>query len=382
LALPEQGKTKMRRKFTAFLLAAAVGFGLLGLAASAGRAASAPSGEAQEWNRLVEAAKREGRLNLAGPRGDDTRRALTETFTKKYGIQVEFFGAAGPELPPRIMTERRANVYYWDVIIAGTTSLLYALKAGKVLEPIESALVLPEVRDVKYWRGGELPFFDKDRVGLAIARQASGSLYVNTKQVKQLEINSWRYLLRPEFKGKVLIGRDPRLAGSGRAVFLFFYVHKALGPDFIRQLAKQDLVLMQDDRIAATWLAQGKYPICICSPRQTERLMKEGLPVQAIDGRQLKEGVHVTSGAANIAFVNRAPHPNAAKLFINWVLSKEGSTLYAKANGVPSLRVDVPADHVEQWNIPLPEWPVTNTEEALGAEEPALALLKELLGPL
>lgn len=370
----------MVTKFEALLLATTVGLGFLGSAASASRAVTAPSGWEREWNKIVEAAKKEGTLNLAGPRGDETRRALTETFTKKYGVQVEYLGTAGPDLPPRVMTERRANVYYWDVIIAGTSSLLNALRPGGVLEPIEPVLILPEVKDPKHWRGSQLPFFDKERVGLSIARQALASLYINTKMVKAQEVHSWRFLLRPEFKGKILIGRDPRLAGSGKAVFVFFLIHKELGPDFIRQLVKQDLMLMQDDRIAATWLAQGKYPICVCSQRQTERLIKEGLPIQAVDGRQLKEGAPVTLGAANIALVNRAPHPNAAKLYVNWVLSKEGSTLYAKANGVPSLRVDVPTDHVEPWLIPLPEWPNVNTEEAIKAEDPLSALLKELLG--
>jgi len=370
----------MRVKFKMLLLAATVGLGFLGSAAAVSRAATAPSGWEMEWNRIVEAAKKEGTLNLAGPRGDETRRALTETFTKKYGVQVEYFGTAGPDLPPRVMTERRANVYYWDVIIAGTTSLLKALRPAGVLEPIEPVLILPEVKDPKYWRGGQHPFFDKERVGLSIARQALAALYINTKMVKAQEIQSWRFLLRPEFKGKILIGRDPRLAGSGQAVFVFFQIHKDLGADFIRQLVKQDLMLMQDDRIAATWLAQGKYPICVCSQRQAERLLKEGLPIQAVDGRQLKEGAPVTLGAANMALVNRAPHPNAAKLFINWVLSKEGSTLYSKANGVPSLRVDVSTDHVEPWLIPLPEWPNVNTEEALKAEDSLSPLLKELLG--
>lgn len=363
-----------------FFVLASAALWLFGAGAHELEAASVPAGWEKEWNKVVEAAKKEGRVNLAGPRGDETRRALTETFTKKYGIEVEYLGTAGPELPPRVMTERRANVYYWDVIIAGTSSLLNALRPGGVLEPIEPVLILPEVKDPKFWRGGQLPFFDKEQVGLSIARQALASLYINTTQVKAQEAHSWRFLLRPEFKGKILIGRDPRLAGSGKAVFVFFLIHKDLGADFIRQIVKQDLHLMQDDRMAATWLAQGKYPICVCSQRQTERLIKEGLPVQAVDGRQLKEGAPVTLGAANIALVNRAAHPNAAKLYINWVLSKEGSTLYAKANGVPSLRVDVPADHVEPWMIPLPEWPNVNTEEALKAEEPLSVLLKELLG--
>jgi ABC-type Fe3+ transport system substrate-binding protein len=109
-------------------------------------------------------------------------------------------------------------------------------------------------------------------------------------------------------------------------------------------------------------------------------LIKEGLPLKAVEGSQLKEGTHVTSAFANIALVNRAPHPNAAKLYINWVLSREGVTSFSKATGDPPLRVDVPTGHIESWAVPKPGWPVTNTEEALETEEPLVALLKELLG--
>lgn len=338
------------------------------------------AGWQDEWEKTVAQAKKEGKVHVAGPRGDERRRALTETFAKRYGIEVEYLGTGGPDLPPRVQSERRARVYFWDVFIAGSTTLLKSLKPAGVLEPLDPAFILPEVRDPKYWRGGQLPFLDKDRMVLAVTRRAGQYLYVNTDQVKIDQVKSWRYLLRPEFKGKILIGRDPRLAGYGQATFVFFFSHKDLGPEYVRQLVKQDLRIMEDDRTAATWLAQGRYPICICSDLQTDRLIKEGLPLKAVDGRQLKEGTHVTSAFANAALPSRPPHPNAAKLYLNWVLSKEGGTLFARSTGDPSLRVDVPTDHVESWAIPLPEWPISNTEEALKVEEPTMALLKEILG--
>ena len=333
-----------------------------------------------EWEKVLAAAKKEGRLNLAGPRGDERRRALTETFEKSYGISVEYLGVGGPELPPRVQRERQAGLYTWDVFIAGTSTLLKGLKPIGALERIEPVLILPEVQDPKNWRGNELPFFDKDRIGLSVLRRAGQYLYVNTTLVKAEGFKSWKELLHPQFKGKILVGRDPRVSGYGQSTFNFFFIHRELGPDFIRRLIQQELKLLRDDRTAAQWLAQGKYPLCICSDLQADRLIKEGLPVKAIDGRQLKEGTHVTSAFANVALVNRAPHPNAAKLYINWVLSREGATLFSKATGDPSLRVDVPTDHVEAWAIPQPGWPITNTEEALKTEEPLVALLKQILG--
>jgi len=368
----------MRQQFWGLVLGVSCGY-LLSVTKPAEAAAASGDWRA-EWDRIVASAKKEGKVHLVGPRGDERRRALSETFTTKYGVEVEYLGTGGPDLPPRIQSERRAGVYFWDVIIAGSTTLLKSLKPAGVVEPLEPVLILPEVKDPKSWRGGELPFLDKDRTVLAVTRRAGQYLYVNTDQIKSDTVKNWRYLLRPELKGKILIGRDPRLAGYGQATFVFFFSHKELGPDFVRQLVKQDLRIMEDDRTAATWLAQGRYPICICSDLQTDRLIKEGLPLKAVEGRQLKEGTHVTSAFANLSLPNRPPHPNASKLYINWVLSKEGGTLLSKSTGDPSMRLDVPTEHVESWAIPHPEWPISNTEEALKAEEPTMVLLKEVMG--
>jgi ABC-type Fe3+ transport system substrate-binding protein len=280
-----------------------------------------------------------------------------------------------------VVRERRARVYHWDVVMAGTTTLFKGLKPDGALDPIEPALIVPEVKDSKHWRGGELPFFDNDRIGLSVLRGAGQYLFVNTKFVRPEEFKSWRDLLDPKWKGKIMIGRDPRIAGYGNATFKFFFTDKALGQNYIRDLLKQqEPALLRDDRIAAQWLAQGKYTICICSDIDTVRLMDEGLPITAIDGRQLREGTHVTSAYANVAVLNRAPHPNAAKVYVNWLLSKEGSTAFSLASGMPAIRLDVPTSHVKPWTIPEPNWPVSNTEEGLAYEEPLNTFLRQVIG--
>jgi iron(III) transport system substrate-binding protein len=348
---------------------------------SAGQVTSAGDWRA-EWERVVEAAKKEGEVQLAGPRGAERRQAITETFTKKYGVRVEYLGVGGFELPPRVERERQAGLYLWDVFMVGTTTLLKGLKPIGALDPIEPALILPEVKEPRYWRGGELPFFDRNRLGLALQQRAGQYLFVNTDLVNPEEVRSWRELLHPKWKGKIVIGRDPRVSGHGNATFKFFYTTASLGPQFIRDLAKQELKLMRDDRTSAQWLAQGRYAICICSDLDTPKLIQAGLPIKLINGRQLKEGAYRTSGNANVALANRAPHPNAARLYVNWIMSKEGGALFSSATADASLRIDVPTDHLEPWVIPEPEWPITNTEEALKAEEPTFALLKELFGEL
>jgi iron(III) transport system substrate-binding protein len=350
-------------------------------AASTGGAPTAgPVAASPEWDALVRAAKAEGKIVIAGPRGDDRQKALTETFEDRYGIAVEYLGTGGPELPPRVQKEREAGLYLWDVFIAGTTTLLHGLKAVGAVEPIEPMLVLPDVKDPRNWRGGELPFFDKDRVGLSILRQAGQYVYVNTSQVNPDEFTSWRVLLDPKYKGQILVGRDPRVSGYGRSTFLYFYIEPSMGTDFIRELVKQDITFLRDDRLATQQLGQGKFPICVCSDTDTDRLIKEGIPIKALDPRRIKEGTHVTSAYANVAVANRAPHPNAAKLYTNWVLSQEAGLLFSRATGSPSLRMDVSIEHVDPALIPQPQWPITNTEDVIEREEPLVEFMRGLLG--
>jgi len=367
----------MESKFRIAFMIIAVAGSLILLEAGAVPTRSAVAEE--DWDTVVKAAKKEGRVAVVGPRGDTRRRALTETFEKRFGIQVQFLGTGGPELPPRIKTERRVKKYLWDVFIAGTTTLLKGIKPEGALEPIEPALILPEVKDPKYWRGGELPYMDPDKTVLAVLQQAGQYVFVNSQLANPDEFRSWRELLNPKWKGKIVVARDPRVSGYGRSTFQYFYIHKDLGRDFIREFIKQDLNILRNDRTGALWLAQGKYAICICSDLETTRLMEEGLPVRALDPHKIKEGTHVTSAFANIALVNRAPHPNAAKIYFNWVLSREGSTLFTQSTNIPSLRVDVTTEHVENWRIPAKGWPITNTEGAIKVEDELVEFLTQVL---
>ena len=123
-------------------------------------AASAPLCFGQEWEKVLAAAKKEGKVAIIGPVGADRRDVLVEPFQKKYGITVEYFADRGSGIGPRLSAERGAGQYLWDVVITGTTTGLLSLLPGGMLDPIEPALVLPDVKDPKQWRGGALDFVD------------------------------------------------------------------------------------------------------------------------------------------------------------------------------------------------------------------------------
>jgi len=208
-----------------------------------------------------------------------------------------------------------------------------------------------------------------------------GTLFINPTQVQPGEIKSYRDLLDPKWKSKMVMN-DPRRAGPGQATFTFFYRHPDLGPDFIRALATQDITIMRNFQQEVDSVGQGRYPILIgTADAIAEERIRQGVPVQIVDPRTLKEGGDVSPANGALGLINKAPHPNAAKVYINWLLSKEGQTGFAKASGYISARTDVPTDHAPAWRVPVPGSIKTYDLEAVALRDQVVALLEELFGP-
>ena len=341
-------------------------------------AAAKPAWE-EEWQRVLAAAKQEGTVAILGVAGTERRDALTEGFEKKYGIKVEYLGGRGPEFSERLRTERGAGQYLWDINIGGLTHWLPYLNQGW-FDPIGPALIQPEVKEGKHWWGGGPLWLDGDRRFLAMFLSTSNPIFINTKLVKPEEIKSFKDLLDPKWKGK-LLSDDPRIAGASLSQYTFFYLHPNLGPDFIRALAKQEITVTRDRQQQLEWLAQGKYPILVGGSRGTAvPLIREGLPIMNMDPRGIKEGASLAVGSGHLFLISRAPHPNAAKVYINWVLSKEAQTEFARADGSASLRLDVPTDHLDPWEVPQEGYIKQYGPKAEEVREVARKLTEEVFG--
>jgi len=331
---------------------------------------------AQEWEKVLAAAKKEGRVAMIGPVGADRRDVLVGPFQKKYGITVEYSADRGSSIGPRLTAERGAGKYLWDVVVTGTTTGLLALLPGGMLDPIDPALILPHVKDPKQWRGGALEFVDTGKRFLVMTPSQRGTLFVNPNVTKPQEIKSYKDLLDPKWHKKIVMD-DPTRAGPGQATFTFFYLHPELGPNFIRALAKQEPAILRDYTQEIDGIAREKYSLLIgVSDIVAEARMKDGLPIAILDPRQIKEGSDVSPGSGGLGFFNRAPHPNAAKVYINWLLSKEGQEGFARVNGYISARLDVPTDH-SPWRVPIPGSIKTYTQQALDIKDELTALFKE-----
>ena len=338
-----------------------------------------PMAAADEWEQVLAAAKKEGTVSVIGPVGTGRRDTLTLPFEKKYGIKVEYFSDRGSGIGPRLAAERKAGKFLWDVFIGGTTTALEVTLPGGMLDPIEPALILPEVKDPKQWRGGGIEYVDAGKHVLVMMLTQRGTLFVNPKVVKPDSITSYKDLLNPKFKRKIVMD-DPTNAGPGQGTFTFFYLHPDLGPKFIRELAKQEPTVLRDYLQELDGIARERFLVLIGDTDIiAEERIKAGVPIAILDPRRIKEGSYVGSSGGALTMFNHAPHPNAAKVYINWLLSKEGQTDLARLNSNISARLDVPTDH-SPWRVPIPKSIKSYTQAAQDVKADMLAVFKEAFG--
>jgi ABC-type Fe3+ transport system substrate-binding protein len=205
-------------------------------------------------------------------------------------------------------------------------------------------------------------------------------IFVNTTLVDPKTFRSYKDLLDPKWKGKIVMD-DPRRAGPGQASFTFFYLHPELGPDFIRALARQEPLILRDYAQEVDAIGQGKYLVLLGTWEvPVEARIKQGVPLAIVNPHQLREVSDMSPVNGSTALYNRAPHPNAAKVYLNWLLSKEGQTECARTMGYISARLDVPTDH-SPWRVPTKGAIKTYTPEAMQVKDKfVVPLLQGLFG--
>jgi len=337
----------------------------------------AKSGWQAEWERVLKAAKDEGSVVVLGPPGNDVRRALTEGFEKSFpGIKVEYSGATGAIMAPRLLGERKAGQYLADVHVGNPGTTLTTLLPIGALDPIAPALILPDaVEPTKWWRG-KIEFSDRDaKYNIVFSTNVMTHVAVNPQLVKKGEIRSYGDLLDPKWQGKMVM-LDPTILGPGSATLGFWYLHPDLGKEFIRKFfGQQKVIISRDNRQILEWLVRGNYSIA-AGPSEllATELIAKGLSVGLLHPDQFKEGGMLNPGVGAGALINRAPRPNAAKVYINWLLSKDGQTDYSRASGYPSRRLDVPRDQFDPGSLPK-----ESTQYIVGYDERFSRTLEEVM---
>jgi iron(III) transport system substrate-binding protein len=279
--------------------------------AAASSAGPFMSEDSAEWKAILDAARREGQV--VGYGSDSLAPMLDkykDEFAAKYGIQISWVSGSGGETTERLTAEKDANRRVASMFSSGDTSgyavykaeLLQELRGlpnGARIHPVEQSVL--EMSKNQYW-----PLYNIVR-----------GLVINTQLIPPAEeLKNWRDLLDPKWKGKIALN-DPSRSGGGHTFFEIMLKTPGYGEEFLRALAQQDLLLMRSQGEAESAVARGERAIGIPGNvnAPTEYV---GAPMKWLP---MAEGYMRTSIVMGI--VKEARHPNAAKVFMNWLLSPE-----------------------------------------------------------
>ena len=308
-------------------------------------AADAPD----EWKKVIEAAKKEGKIVAGGPPTAVLRKQFKETFENRFGIELELQSAQGAQNAQRAMSEFKAGVKYFDVLHGGSGTI-EPLKYENMLAPFMDFVILPDVKDPKQWWGGHMweDNVKTNRFIYSFSADFSVPPFYNTTLIKPDEITSFDDFLQPKWKGKIGMF-EPRIPSAGQG--LWGYLMRAKGKEFLQRLAEQNLFIHRDGQQIAVGLAKGNLAVALgLAQRFVDPYIKGGLPIKTLTS--IKERLGGSNGFGAVAIMANAPHPNATKVYINWLLGKEGQELYGRALTQGSRRLDVDTKWLARFNTP------------------------------
>ena len=296
-----------------------------------------------EWEATLKAAEREGRVVIYGPTGRGQQMLYTDVFQKAFPkIRVNYTPGRISEIISRIMAEQRAGIRQVDLVLGGTDLLLGALKEKGLLQPIRPLLILPELLDTAAWFKGKLWFADfEDKYVLMWRAVPYVSACVNSNVIKPNELKSYWDFLDPKWKGKI-VSQDLRI-GSARNQMYGVYIRQDLGPKYLKRLfGEMDITVSRSLPQISDWVASGKFAIALGGV-DCEAMTAKGLPVAPI----FLEGLAaVGAGSDPAALLASAPNTSAAKVFLNWILTREGQMAFQKLTKENSFRVDIPKEGI------------------------------------
>ncbi|MDP2646444.1 MAG: extracellular solute-binding protein [Desulfobacterales bacterium] len=339
-----------------------------------------------EWQKTLAAGKKEGEVAVYVSSLGTTVRKQAPVFQEKFGIKVDAIVGRGNELRQKLNREKTAGLNLADVVISGGNSLIGFKKMG-ITEPMDNKLILPEVIDPKLWITlDRLPWFDDAKHSFYFYAYPSRDITINTDLVKPGEIQSWQDLLRPQYKGKI-VWNDPSIAGSGFESFAGNLINKVTDENYYRQLvATQNVALSRNERQLAEWLAKGKYAVAVSlGGPPVAQMLKVGAHIAPVI---VKEGAYLNYSGGIVGIAAKSPHPNAAKVYVNWLLSKEGQDFIQRTTGYMSARTDIPTEGIvspANMRIPGEKYFVSASSTDIwltGGQKKYLALAKDIFGPL
>jgi len=284
----------------------------------------------EDWATVLAKARQEGIVVVHGAPGKNYFAALVTAFNKAYpDIKVQFSGAAGAIETPKVLRERQAGIYAWDVWVSGPSTMLSTLKPAGMLQPL-LPILRPEVMQDDKWVGGfKFGWMDNEQQFVyAIDGTLQHPLMINWDFIPRSSLTAVMDLLKPEFAGKI-VWHDPRVSGTGNGSSQTLY--RNIGEENLVRLYKNNVTYTINGHQIAEWVVRGRYPVGIGFEEpelrdfQAQGLGKNISPVT----ESVLPIQQISTGFGGLAFVDRAPHPNAAAVYLNWLMSKEGGEAWS-----------------------------------------------------
>ncbi|MBI4523764.1 MAG: extracellular solute-binding protein [Deltaproteobacteria bacterium] len=272
---------------------------------------------------VVENARKEGALNLYGSIRDDEAKGIFDVFKKRYpGIAINYFRSSEDKLVSKILGESKAGTYNFDIMDSSGSYHLKTLGlALKWLSP-SAAGINPDL-------------LDPDEMATPV-RINTNVIQYNTKLVSKIEIpGSYEELADPKWRGKLCLEDSDFEWFAG--MIKIMGKDKAL--DLFRRIAANKPTIRNGHGLLADLVAAGECPLAINQyGNQVALVQKRGGPTDFI-------AINPVMTIVVPAVISKnAPHANAAKLYVNWITSKEGQELIVKNGGRIPVRIDVDPD--------------------------------------
>ncbi|HEY7065013.1 MAG TPA: extracellular solute-binding protein [Chloroflexota bacterium] len=331
--------------------------------ASAPPAAAAPSSglpaASPDWDKVVEEARKEGEVIIWGESGSAGREFEKDAFEKAYpGIRVNLFQAPlSSDRDSRYLQEMQAGIARVDVMISGSAGVNARVKPAGGLQSLRPFL-RDDVLAAGNWRDGKLLWVDKEQQYMLMSDPVVYPPVTINDAVAQNDLQRWEDLLDPKWQGKIVM-MDPRGSGPGFAAGLMMYYNPNLGPAFAEKFFGNGIVFSADQRQNLEWTDSGRTLVNVFArPKEIEDLNGVGgtvHPRQSLTASgKASASFNGSSGILFIPNLDPLPHPNAAKVYVNWFYSRAGQQAMVDVLQVTSNRVDVDMSKLPPYIIPQP----------------------------
>jgi ABC-type Fe3+ transport system substrate-binding protein len=279
-----------------------------------------------EWEETIAAAQAEGKL-VAATFTDPELEIILKQFEQTFGIEVEQVPGRPSRQAGQILTEQQAGQYNFDVLWHPVTNISITLKPNDGLEPILQFLILDELLDDDTWYGGVLGGMTEDPLFTffdGISGNSSG-FQVNYDVYPEGTINDWPDLINEAYRGQIGIyfPARPATASIALACAQPMFASDAEWEAFVRALFALEPTTDGQFRTVGDWLAQGRFPLAVGGGSAYFDELKSELELNMGDplGTNFCAGTPSGTGRG-LSVAKNPPHINAAKVFINWVLTQ------------------------------------------------------------